>query len=160
MARSTKRGDGNVVQWFALGISIMALVSSIFLPRIQSYLFSPRGTIEGERSISIEGRAVEFRGTAANIAPDHRVWLLIKPVDDLKHYAVPVDWSDGEWESGPTVLGEDKATPGAAFWVYLYDIDSVGNVQLEAATAEDIPDVSTVPPGNTYLASTYVTRTS
>lgn len=96
MAKSTERGDGNVVQWIALFVSTVALVVSIFLPRVQSYLFDPRGAISGDRATSIEGRDVEFQGTSANIAPDHRVWLLIKPVDDLKHYAVPVEQSDGE----------------------------------------------------------------
>lgn len=160
MAKSTERGDGNVVQWIALFVSTVALVVSIFLPRVQSYLFDPRGAISGDRATSIEGRDVEFQGTSANIAPDHRVWLLIKPVDDLKHYAVPVEQSDGEWSSGRTVLGEEGSTPGAAFWVYLYDVDSVGNVQLEAAAGESIPEVATVPPGSTVLDSTYVTRTS
>jgi hypothetical protein len=98
---------------------MVALAVSVFLPQFQSYMFQPRGSIGEGDEISIEGRSVELHGTAANIAADHKVWLLVKPLDDLKHYAVPVKIMEGDWESGPIALGEDRVTAGAEFLVYL-----------------------------------------
>jgi hypothetical protein len=120
------------------------------------------GSIRGEEERYVSKRSINLRGTASNIEGDHAVWLIVKPAQDLRYYAVAVDRQQDEWTSSRILLGEKRQKRGieGTFLIYLYVVDPQGNTALQAATRRRIPAVTAPPPGSQLLDSIIVRRSA